>query len=101
MRAGKSASRFAFTKYEKGPLLRDLVEDAPRQMTLDEDLVTAVDRVARRSKTTRSSFTRDALRAALERHPEELERKHREGYRRHPVQAEEFSGWEKAQAWPD
>ena len=38
------------------------------QMTLEEDLVAAVDRVARRLKTTRSAFARDALRVALARY---------------------------------
>ena len=31
----------------------------------------------------------------------EMERKHREGYERHPVTAEEFSVWETEQAWGD
>ncbi len=34
------------------------------QMTLDEDLVIAVDKVAKRMGTMRSAFTRDALRSA-------------------------------------
>ena len=37
------------------------------QMTLEEDLVRAVDRAARKLKTTRSAFARQALRAALDR----------------------------------
>ena len=36
------------------------------QMTLEEDLVAAVDRLARRLKTTRSAFARDALRDAFD-----------------------------------
>ena len=35
------------------------------QMTLDEDLVKAVDRVSKELNTTRSAFTRKALREAL------------------------------------
>jgi metal-responsive CopG/Arc/MetJ family transcriptional regulator len=35
------------------------------QMTLDEQLVKAVDRAARKLGTTRSGFTREALRSAL------------------------------------
>jgi len=55
-------------------------------MTLDESLVKAVDQAVRRLKTSRSAFTRQALRAALRRmETTELERKHREGYRRVPV----------------
>jgi metal-responsive CopG/Arc/MetJ family transcriptional regulator len=70
------------------------------QMTLDEDLVLQVDKAARRIGTTRSAFTRDALRSAL-RHLriKELERKHAEGYARKPVQRGEFSIWEREQAW--
>ncbi len=37
------------------------------QMTLDRELVEAVDRAARRLKTTRSALTREALRATLAR----------------------------------
>ena len=72
------------------------------QMTLDNELVIAVDRAAKRLRTTRSSFTRDALRAALDRvRVRELERKHREGYRRKPVKKPEFAVWEREQVWID
>jgi metal-responsive CopG/Arc/MetJ family transcriptional regulator len=72
------------------------------QMTLDEDLVEAVDKAARRLGTTRSGFTRDALRQALARlREEQLERKHRTGYERRPVKPEEFDVWESEQVWPD
>ena len=72
------------------------------QMTLDEDLVTAVDRTARRLRTTRSAFTRDALRAALERvRVRELERKQHDGYLRKPVGKREFAMWEREQVWGD
>jgi metal-responsive CopG/Arc/MetJ family transcriptional regulator len=72
------------------------------QMTLDAELVAAVDKEARRLGTTRSAFARDALRAALRRLQERtLEQKHREGYRRKPVRRGEFSDWEAEQAWID
>ncbi|RPJ12216.1 MAG: ribbon-helix-helix protein, CopG family [Deltaproteobacteria bacterium] len=72
------------------------------QMTLDDDLVEAVDRVSKKLCTSRSAFTRKALREALARHQlEELERKHRRGYEQHPVVADEFSVWETEQAWGD
>ena len=72
------------------------------QMTLDEDLVKEVDRVSKLLHTTRSAFTRKALREALVRYSlEKLERKHRQGYERHPVATDEFSVWEKEQAWGD
>ena len=69
------------------------------QMTLDPELVAAVDRAARQLGTSRSAFAREALRAALRRLQERaLEQKHREGYRRRPVRRGEFS-WEAEQAW--
>jgi metal-responsive CopG/Arc/MetJ family transcriptional regulator len=72
------------------------------QMTLDDDLLTAVDSAARKLKKTRSAFTREALRSALrEVRLRELESKHREGYKRKPVKRGEFSDWESEQAWGD
>lgn len=72
------------------------------QMTLDEKLVQEVDRAAQELGTTRSAFTRDALRDALVRLRERaMEERHRAGYLRHPVQEGEFSGWEDEQVWVD
>lgn len=72
------------------------------QMTLDEELVGAVDRAVLRLGTTRSAFARDALRDALMRLKErDAERKHREGYERKPVEPGEFSDWEDEQVWGD
>ncbi len=70
------------------------------QMTLDERLLAEVDRQAKRMKTTRSGFTRDALRQALKTLKVlELERRQREGYARKPVKKGEFDAWESEQAW--
>ncbi len=72
------------------------------QMTLDEDLVAEVDAVVTRLGTSRSAFARAALRQALTGLRElELEQRHREGYRRHPVQPGELSDWEDEQIWID
>ena len=72
------------------------------QMTLDEDLVAQVDRAVRRLKTTRSEFTRQALREALKQLTTlQREAKHRRGYETNPVGRDEFGGWEKEQAWPE
>jgi metal-responsive CopG/Arc/MetJ family transcriptional regulator len=72
------------------------------QMTLDDDLVKAVDRVSKELRTSRSAFTRKALRDALAHHKlEELERTHRRGYAQQPVAADEFSVWETEHAWGD
>ena len=72
------------------------------QMTLDDNLVTAVDRVAKKIHTTRSAFTRDALRDALAKfNVARLEQKHRKGYKSLPVNKAEFSVREDEQAWGD
>ncbi len=72
------------------------------QMTLDDDLVQMVDRVSKQLRTSRSAFTRKALREALERYNlEQMERQHREGYQKQPVSTDEFSIWETEQIWGD
>jgi len=70
------------------------------QLTLDEELVEAVDKIAAELGTSRSGFTRDALHSALERSRERAqEQKHREGYRRKPVKRGELNLGAEAQAW--
>ena len=70
------------------------------QMTLEEDLVRAVDKAVRKLKTTRSAFARQALRAALDRlRIADQVARHRRGYERLPVGAGEFDRWENEQDW--
>lgn len=70
------------------------------QITLDEHLAQEVDQAVERLGTTRSGFTRNALRDALAKiDREELERRHRLGYERHPVKPGEFDSWEEEQVW--
>jgi len=72
------------------------------QMTLDDDLVKTIDKIVKELKTTRSAFTRDALRDAVNRiNICRLEEKHRKGYTLYPTNKEEFSVWEKEQDWGD
>ena len=72
------------------------------QMTLDRELVDAVDTAVKRLGTTRSAFTREALTTALARlEADARERQQRRGYERHPVRRGEFDAWEPEQAWPD
>ena len=72
------------------------------QLTLDENLVKAVDSAVKKLGTTRSAFTREALRSALKVvRVKDLESRHREGYRRKPVKRGEFSVWESEQNWGD
>jgi metal-responsive CopG/Arc/MetJ family transcriptional regulator len=64
-------------------------------MTLDENLIASVDRVAKRLGTTCSALTSQALKAALrEIRINELEQKHRESYKRRSVKQREFDDWE-------
>jgi len=54
----------------------------------------ATDRVAKRIEVNRSALVREALREYLKKiHYQELERRDREGYARHP-DAGEFAAWE-------
>jgi metal-responsive CopG/Arc/MetJ family transcriptional regulator len=72
------------------------------QMTLDDDLVKAVDEIAKQQKTSRSEFTRKALRNALKQfRDEQLEKAHRLGYEQKPIAPKEFDIWEDEQQWGD
>lgn len=72
------------------------------QMTLDDDLVETVDKIAKELKTTRSAFTRNALREAVNRiNIQRLEEQHKQGYKSYPTKKDEFSVWEKEQDWGD
>ena len=71
------------------------------QIVLEEDLLAAADRVARRQKLNRSALFREALRghlAGLARR--ERERADAVGYRRHPDSTAE-AVWEQVAAWPE
>jgi metal-responsive CopG/Arc/MetJ family transcriptional regulator len=71
-------------------------------MTLGEELVETVDRIARDLHTTRSAFARDALQRAIARFKvQKLEEKHRQGYVKKPVKSGEFDRWEQEQKWGD
>ena len=72
------------------------------QMTLDEALVEQVDEAAKTLNTTRSEFTRQALREALRKKEiQDMEARHRAAYARKPLKTGEFAVWEKIQAWGD
>ena len=65
------------------------------RVTVNEDLVSAVDGVVKRLGTSRSAFVRTVLKEAVKRaRIIELERKHREGYARKPVAFDEFDIWD-------
>lgn len=70
------------------------------QMTLDEELLDRVDKLIQELDMTRSAFIRESLRYYLDKvRIKKLEKKHRDGYLRQPVAANEFDIWEDEQAW--
>lgn len=72
------------------------------QMTLDDDLVEKVDVIVNELQTSRSAFTRTALREAVKKYNiRVLESKHRKGYAVHPVDKDDLSVWENEQDWGD
>ena len=72
------------------------------QMTLDDDLVSAVDDIVKKLKTTRSAFARKALKDAVRQvNINMLEKKHKKGYGHYPVGKTEFSVWESEHEWGD
>jgi metal-responsive CopG/Arc/MetJ family transcriptional regulator len=69
------------------------------QIVLEESLLRAADRAARKAKVNRSALFREALREHLRRRRiQELEELDQEGYRRHP--AGDLEGWERVASWP-
>jgi metal-responsive CopG/Arc/MetJ family transcriptional regulator len=61
-------------------------------LTLDDQLINAVDTVVKKLHTTRSAFTRFALKEALKTVRLQLQKqRHRKGYENAPVYKDEFS----------
>lgn len=72
------------------------------EIWLDDTLAEDLDRVAERLGSTRCEFVRQALQDRLSRlRVEEQERRHREGYERHPVRPGEFDLGEDERLWSD
>ena len=72
------------------------------QIVLDEKLLKAADRAARKTKRNRSALMRDALREHLRRlEVRSLEERDREGYSRRPQTEAETRVWELEAAWPE
>lgn len=70
------------------------------QMTIDEPLLINVDRTIKTLNMTRSAFIREALELALHHYQIlEMEKRHAEGYARHPVEPNEFDIWPDEQTW--
>ena len=72
------------------------------QIVLDEALLRAADRAARRHRLNRSALFREALREHLKRLAlRDQERRDRAGYEGQPEAADEVSAWDTVIAWPD
>jgi metal-responsive CopG/Arc/MetJ family transcriptional regulator len=69
-------------------------------VVLEERLLRAADRAARRLKLNRSAFIREALREHLKRlRSRDKEQLDRHGYERFPD--DEFAVWDGVAAWPE
>lgn len=72
------------------------------QVVLEQALLKAADRAARKLKTNRSALFRDALRAHLKRiETAEREKRDREGYERYPGLLDRPGVWDQVADWPD
>ncbi|MGH9323686.1 MAG: ribbon-helix-helix domain-containing protein [Vicinamibacteria bacterium] len=72
------------------------------QVVIDDRLLEAADRLAKRNRVNRSALFREALRAYLKKqHYRELERREREAYEKYPDSLEEVALWERVAAWPE
>ena len=72
------------------------------QIVLDEELLRAADRAARRVRVNRSALVREALRQYLKRiETRELEVRDRKGYLKHRGAGGDVAKWERAAAWPE
>jgi metal-responsive CopG/Arc/MetJ family transcriptional regulator len=71
------------------------------QIVLDQELLVATDRAARRVKKNRSALVRDALREHLRRlEIKAMEERDRVGYEKYPQSEEETLLWEREAVWP-
>lgn len=70
------------------------------QMTIDENLLREVDKATKKIKTSRSEFIRRAMQRLLnDLDAKEMEKNHRDGYKKFPVKGDEFDVWENEQSW--
>ena len=70
------------------------------QITIDKSLLGLID--SRCGNRNRSSFFRQAAKLLLkELKKNRLETEDEEGYKRHPVKADEFEIWHDEQAWTE
>ncbi len=71
------------------------------QVVIEDRLLKAADRMAKKQQLNRSALFREALRAYLKQHHfRELERREREAYERMPDDLAEVALWEGVADWP-
>jgi metal-responsive CopG/Arc/MetJ family transcriptional regulator len=72
------------------------------QVVLDEELLSATDKEARRAKINRSELVRIALREYLrKKRIHEIRERDCAGYKRFPIRPGEFDAFDKIAAWPE
>lgn len=72
------------------------------QVVIDDRLLRAADRMAKKQQVNRSALLREALRIYLKTdYFRELERREREAYERTPDDPSEVALWEGVAAWPE
>jgi metal-responsive CopG/Arc/MetJ family transcriptional regulator len=72
------------------------------QIVIEDQLLKAADRMAKKQQVNRSALIREALRAYLKRNYfRELERREREAYTRTPDDLAEVALWEGVADWPE
>jgi metal-responsive CopG/Arc/MetJ family transcriptional regulator len=70
------------------------------QVVLNEDLLRAADRAAKKNHVNRSALVREALQEHLKRlRIQEMETRDRKGYTEHPVSS--TLAWEGVASWPE
>lgn len=71
-------------------------------VVLDDELLGATNRAARRVKVSRSAFVPNALREHLRRlNIKELEASERRAYQEQPEDVEQVERWERVAVWPE
>ena len=69
---------------------------------MDDALLRATDRAAKRVRVNRSALIREALREHLKRlRTRDLEARDRFGYQRQSGDSDDLAAWEEVAAWPE
>lgn len=70
------------------------------QLTLDDDLLDRVNRAIAQQQTSLALFMKESLIHYLHKLKiKEMEKQHKDGYSKHPIEKGEFDVWEDEQIW--